>query len=78
VAATATASDPVPGEPASAQAAGVALLVAAQDDVAPSLERVPVPASLAVALGLCATVTVVFGLYPAPLIDFAHSATLLF
>ncbi len=41
-------------------------------------ERVPVPAATAVAIGLCVAVTVVFGIIPGPLVDFAHSATLLF
>ncbi len=67
-----------PSDLGATRGAGVALLAAPQDDFTPGPPRVPVPASLAVALGLCATVTVVFGLYPAPLIDFAHSATLLF
>jgi hypothetical protein len=31
-----------------------------------------------VAIGVCLAVTVVFGIIPAPLIDFAHKATLLF
>ena len=38
----------------------------------------PVPALAALAIGLCVAVTVVFGVIPAPLIDFAHKATLLF
>jgi NADH-quinone oxidoreductase subunit N len=41
-------------------------------------ERVPVPPLTAVAIGLCVAVTVVFGVFPAPLIDLAHQATLLF
>jgi len=39
---------------------------------------VPVPALTAVAIGLCVAVTVVFGIWPAPLLDFAHHASLLF
>ena len=39
---------------------------------------VPVPRLAAVAIGLCVAVTVVFGILPAPLIDFARQATLLF
>ncbi len=38
--------------------------------------RVPWPAG--VAIGICLAVTVVFGIIPAPLVDFAHKATLLF
>jgi hypothetical protein len=39
---------------------------------------VKVPLGVAVAIGVCLAVTVVFGIIPAPLIDFAHKATLLF
>ena len=39
---------------------------------------VPVPALTAVAIALCVGVTVVFGIIPAPLVDLAHKATLLF
>jgi hypothetical protein len=39
---------------------------------------VPVPALTAVAIGLCVAVTVVFGVWPAPFLDFARHATLLF
>jgi formate hydrogenlyase subunit 3/multisubunit Na+/H+ antiporter MnhD subunit len=41
-------------------------------------EKVPVPALSALAIGLCVGVTVLFGVWPAPLIDFANHATLLF
>jgi hypothetical protein len=37
-----------------------------------------VPLGAAVAIGICVAVTVVFGIIPAPLVDFAHRATLLF
>ncbi len=40
--------------------------------------RVPVPALSGLAIGLCTGVTVLFGVWPQPLIDFAHAATLLF
>jgi NADH-quinone oxidoreductase subunit N len=39
---------------------------------------VKVPATIAVAVGVCLAVTVVFGIVPAPIVDFAHKATLLF
>ncbi|HEX3796484.1 MAG TPA: NADH-quinone oxidoreductase subunit N [Acidimicrobiales bacterium] len=39
---------------------------------------VPVPALTALAIGLCVAVTVVFGLWPAPLLDFARHASLLY
>ena len=37
----------------------------------------PVPAAAAIAIAICVGVTVVFGIVPAPLLDFAHKATLL-
>jgi NADH-quinone oxidoreductase subunit N len=40
--------------------------------------RVAVPWPAMVAIGICVAVTVVFGIIPAPLVDFAHKATLLF
>jgi NADH-quinone oxidoreductase subunit N len=41
-------------------------------------EPVDVPALGAIAIGLCTGVTVLFGVWPQPLIGFAHQATLLF
>jgi NADH-quinone oxidoreductase subunit N len=41
-------------------------------------EPVPVPALGALAIGICTGVTVLFGVWPQPLISFAHQATLLF
>ncbi len=41
-------------------------------------EAVPVPALSALAIALCTGVTVLFGVWPQPLIDFANHATLLF
>ncbi len=46
------------------------------DEGAP--ERVPVPALSGLAIALCTGVTVLFGVWPQPLIDFANHATLLF
>jgi NADH-quinone oxidoreductase subunit N len=40
--------------------------------------RVAVPLPAVIAIGICVAVTVVFGIIPAPLVDFAHKATLLF
>jgi hypothetical protein len=37
-----------------------------------------VPLAAAIAIGICVAVTVAFGIVPAPLVDFAHKATLLF
>jgi hypothetical protein len=39
---------------------------------------VPVPALTSLAISLCVAVTVVFGVWPQPLLDFANHATLLF
>ncbi|MGP0032474.1 MAG: NADH-quinone oxidoreductase subunit N, partial [Acidimicrobiales bacterium] len=39
---------------------------------------VPVPALTAVAIGLCVAVTVVFGIFPEPVLNFASHATLIF
>jgi NADH:ubiquinone oxidoreductase subunit 2 (subunit N) len=47
-------------------------------DVDPELEKVPVPALSGLAIALCTGVTVLFGVWPQPLIDFANHATLLF
>ena len=41
-------------------------------------EPVHVPALGALAIGVCTGVTVLFGVWPQPLIDFANHATLLF
>ncbi len=51
-------------------------------DAPPSAEveergAVPVPALTAVAIGLCVGFTVVFGIIPGPILNFAHQATLL-
>jgi len=41
-------------------------------------DRVRVPVLSTVAIGICVAVTVVFGVIPGPLVDFAHDATLFF
>jgi hypothetical protein len=38
---------------------------------------VPVPPLTVAAIGTCVAFTVVFGIIPGPVIDFAHQATLL-
>jgi NADH:ubiquinone oxidoreductase subunit 2 (subunit N) len=48
------------------------------DDGEVGPERVEVPALAGLAIALCTGVTVLFGVWPQPLIDFAHQATLLF
>ena len=49
---------------------------AATGEETPSI--VPVPFLTSVAIGICVGVTVIFGIVPAPLLDFANHATLLF
>jgi NADH-quinone oxidoreductase subunit N len=48
----------------------VAVLADAEDDAGSE----PVPPTLAAALAVCVGVTVLFGVWPAPLVDFAHHA----
>jgi NADH-quinone oxidoreductase subunit N len=57
-----------------------AVAVAERTAVAPEEAEAPirVPFAAGVGLFICAGFTVFFGLYPAPLINFAHHATLLF
>jgi NADH:ubiquinone oxidoreductase subunit 2 (subunit N) len=38
----------------------------------------PVSATTVAAIAVCLVVTVLFGVWPAPVVDFAHKATLLF
>jgi NADH-quinone oxidoreductase subunit N len=45
---------------------------------ASSAEEVPVPALTGLAIGICMAVTLVFGVWPQPLLDFANHASLLF
>ncbi len=51
---------------------------AAGEAVPAEPEPEPVPALAGLAIGLCTGVTVLFGVWPQPLIDFANHATLLF
>ncbi|MGH9045397.1 MAG: NADH-quinone oxidoreductase subunit N [Acidimicrobiales bacterium] len=44
----------------------------------PGIWTSQVPVTAAVAIAVCLGVTVVLGIFPAPLVDFAHKATLLF
>ncbi|HUY66500.1 MAG TPA: NADH-quinone oxidoreductase subunit N [Acidimicrobiales bacterium] len=73
-------TDPVPGDPgATAPVSSLEVLT----EVPPSesvTDRgvVPVPALTRVAIGLSVAFTVVFGIFPGPILDFAHQATLLF
>ncbi len=59
-----------PGAPAGTERA----LDGAEDD----LTGLHVPLGAATAIVVCAVVTVLFGLWPAPIVDLAHRATLLF
>jgi NADH-quinone oxidoreductase subunit N len=56
----------------------VPVAVASPPAVAERAERLPVPLLAVVAIGVCVLVTVVLGVFPMPLVDFAHRATLLF
>jgi NADH-quinone oxidoreductase subunit N len=44
----------------------------------PATDRIQIPAGITVALAICLAVTIVFGVYPTPLIHFARHATLFF
>jgi len=61
------------GEPVG-ETAGTLTLVESSDEVSSA----PVSATTVAAIALCLAVTVVFGIWPAPVVDFAHKATLLF
>jgi NADH-quinone oxidoreductase subunit N len=70
-------------EPGAAAAADAEAEVDAEvereaEPAAEAPERVPVPALTGLAIALCTGVTVLFGVWPQPLIDFANHATLLF
>jgi len=61
-----------PGDGQRAAAAGV------PSEEAGAARRVPIPLLAAVAVALCVLPTIVFGIAPSPLVDFAHKSTLLF
>jgi NADH-quinone oxidoreductase subunit N len=82
----ATTGDPV--EPTSSGRAGVTDAV---DPAGPSTgtltlvaetsedqDSAPVSVTMVTAIALCLAVTILFGVWPAPVVDFAHKATLLF
>jgi NADH-quinone oxidoreductase subunit N len=69
--ASAAAVDPF-AEPAS-----LAVLTEEAPDADVASRRVPVPRLTGWAIGLCVAFTIVFGIVPAPIVDFAHQATLL-
>ncbi len=79
------ADDPVgvgPGTGPAGSADGVTSLAVLTDapptDEVTERGRVPVPVLTSAAIGLCVGFTVVFGIIPEPILNFAHQATLLF
>jgi NADH-quinone oxidoreductase subunit N len=58
------------------ESSGAVAVVSAANQVGE--ERPPVPVAVAVAIAVCVAVTVLFGLWPAPVVDFARHATLSF
>ena len=69
------ATEPLPTDPVAS------LSVLTDDEPAEDVRRrgaVPVPLLTTVAIGLCVGFTVVFGIIPEPILNFAHQATLLF
>jgi len=75
-----TASAPVASDGPSRLPEPASLAVLTQEAPTEAVEerRVYVPGLTWAALTLCVGFTVVFGIYPAPIINFAHQATLLF
>lgn len=71
---------PLPLGPGGAvdQMASLQVLTAAPEDAdVEARGRVPVPALTTTAIGICVVFTVVFGVVPGPILDFARQATLL-
>jgi NADH-quinone oxidoreductase subunit N len=73
----ATPAAEVGADPAS-EPAGLSVLTEAPPTDAVDDRVVRVPALTWLAIGICVTFTVVFGIIPGPIVDFAHQATLLF
>jgi NADH-quinone oxidoreductase subunit N len=65
-------------QPGGAERTSLALMTEAPADADVADRVVDVPLLTWVAITLCAAFTVVFGIIPEPIIDFAHQATLLF
>ncbi len=61
-------------DPAGASAGTLTLVVETSEDQ----DVAPVSVTMVTAIALCLAVTIVFGVWPAPVVDFAHKATLLF
>ena len=69
---------PVPAAtPAPATATAAATATALAEHTGASEPGAPMAPAVAVAIALCVAVTVLFGVWPAPVVDFAHKATLL-
>jgi NADH-quinone oxidoreductase subunit N len=79
--------EPMPSMAMSTTAGGGAVLSTAAvtvEEAAPSTgeegtdggARLPVPPTVAAAIAVCVAVTVLFGLWPAPIVSFAHHAVL--
>jgi len=68
------------GGPEAPEAAGEAehSTLTLVEEASGGAEASPVGATTATAIALCVAVTVVFGVWPAPIVNFAHHATLLF
>jgi hypothetical protein len=64
--------------PGEAERTSLALMTEAPANADVANRVVRVPALTWAAITLCAAFTVVFGIIPEPIIDFAHQATLLF
>jgi NADH:ubiquinone oxidoreductase subunit 2 (subunit N) len=64
--------------PGEAERTSLALMTEAPANADVAQRVVKVPALTWVAISLCGAFTVVFGIIPEPIIDFAHQATLLF
>ena len=74
-----SAGEPVVGPPAGDGALSLRALT--DDPPLPAVSErgvVPVPPLTALCIGICVAFSVVFGIIPAPIVDFAHQATLLF
>ena len=66
------------GAPALAYAATADPALAAADEEGQGTQRIAVSPAIAVGIAVCVGATVLFGVWPAPLIDFARAATLIF
>jgi NADH-quinone oxidoreductase subunit N len=75
---TAPATGAAPGDEPGGSGAALALLTDGPPSEEVASRRVRVPLLTTASIGLCVAFTVVFGIIPAPIVDFANHATLLF